>query len=226
MRQLLDNIIWHALAGPQAIYACGTGNARRFAPGFSPMLGFADQERPDFDALAPFCRSGEHFYCDGWSGPAPARWIIETQATMFKMIWDGATPSIEDSEEPIALRPEHAPQALELAELTHPGPFGLRSIELGEYLGFFAGPRLIAMAGERLHAGTLREISGVCTHPDYLGRGLARRLMNRLIRRELQRGEIPVLHVMSDNDRAHGLYERMGFRDHRESVVRVVAPRG
>ena len=42
------------------------------------------------------------------------------------------------------------------------------------------------MAGERMHAGTLREISGVCTHPDFQGRGLARRLMRKLVRRQMR----------------------------------------
>ena len=74
-----------------------------------------------------------------------------------------------------------------------------------------------------MFAGTLREISGVCTHPDFQGRGLARRLMNKLICRQMQRGEIPFLHVMHDNSVAHQFYERMGFRDYRESVVRVVS---
>jgi predicted GNAT family acetyltransferase len=81
------------------------------------------------------------------------------------------------------------------------------------------------MAGERMHAGTLREISGVCTHPDFQGRGLARRLMTRLIRRQLMRSETPFLHVMSDNRKAHELYRRMGFGIYRESVVRVVSLR-
>jgi predicted GNAT family acetyltransferase len=79
------------------------------------------------------------------------------------------------------------------------------------------------MAGERMAAETLREISGVCTHPDYRGRGLARRLMLKLVRRELRRGEIPFLHVMRDNHSARRLYEEMGFRVYRESVVRVVS---
>ena len=79
------------------------------------------------------------------------------------------------------------------------------------------------MAGERMHAGKLREISGVSTHPDFQGRGLARRLMVKLIRRQMQREELPFLHVMSDNKNAHRLYERMGFRDYRESLVRVVS---
>jgi len=107
--------------------------------------------------------------------------------------------------------------------LTKPGPFGLRTIELGDYFGCFDGPRLVAMAGERMQAGGFREISGVCTHPEAQGRGHARRLMARLVRRELQRGETPFLHVMRDNAVAHGFYARMGFRDYREIVVRVMA---
>ena len=118
---------------------------------------------------------------------------------------------------------KHAPQALELAELTNPGPFGLRTLELGEYFGVFDGQRLIAMAGERSHAGMLREISGVCTHPDFQGRGLAKRLMLKLIRREMLRNEAPFLHVMQDNTSARRLYERIGFRNYKETVVRVIA---
>ena len=38
----------------------------------------------------------------------------------------------------------------------------------------------------------------------------------------MQRGETPFLHVMSRNSTARGMYERMGFRNYRESVVRVV----
>ena len=111
---------------------------------------------------------------------------------------------------------------MEIIGPEHPGPFGLRTIELGEYFGFFEDGRLIAMAGERMCAGALREISGVCTHPDFQGRGFARRMM-KLIRNQLRRNEIPFLHVMRENASAHGLYERTGFRDHRESVVRVVS---
>jgi predicted GNAT family acetyltransferase len=108
--------------------------------------------------------------------------------------------------------------------LTKPGPFGPRTIELGDYFGVFDGGRLVAMAGERMQAGALREISGVCTHPDVQGRGIASRLMRKLVRRQLARRETPFLHVMRENAVARRLYERMGFAVYRESVVRVVAP--
>jgi GNAT superfamily N-acetyltransferase len=225
MKHLLDNITWHALSGPHAKFASGTGDARRYAPGFSPIIGFADLVHPNFAALAPFCGPDEHFYTDAWSGAVPAGWRIEVESTMFKMIWESALPE-DEAPEAVALKPEHAAQALELARLTRPGPFGLRTIELGEYFGCFVGDRLVAMAGERMHAAMLREISGVCTHPDFQGRGYARRLMSKLIRRQMQRNEFPFLHVMSANTGAHGLYQRMGFRDYRESVVRVISRSG
>ena len=47
--------------------------------------------------------------------------------------------------------------------------------------------------------------------------------MLKLIRREMLRNETPFLHVMRDNIGARRLYERMGFRNYREVVVRVVS---
>ncbi|MBS0340259.1 MAG: GNAT family N-acetyltransferase [Proteobacteria bacterium] len=225
---LLDNLFWHALVGPHAHFAVGQGEVRRFAPGFSPIVGFADPSRPRLDALLPFCQAGEQFYCDGWSGPAPEGWQVDAEARMQKMIWRAPMPGQDEAPEATRLGPEHLPQILALVELTRPGPFGPRTIELGEYYGLVeAGSgRLMAMAGERCAAAALREISGVCTHPDFQGRGLARRLMAKLIRRQMARGETPVLHVMSVNEGAIALYRRMGFDAHRESVVRVISRRG
>lgn len=223
MKPLLDNIFWHALTGAHTHYATGSGDARRYGPGFSPIVAFADVERPDFDALAPYCNADEHFYCDGWSSAAPAGWKIDAESTMFKMIWQGPIPDTDDAPKSVRIGPEHLSQVLALAALTRPGPFGPRTIELGEYFGCFDGDRLMAMAGERTFAGGFREISGVCVHPDFQGRGLARRLMRKLIYRQMRRGETPFLHVMHDNVGAHQLYQRMGFVDYCESVVRVIS---
>ncbi|MBS0388845.1 MAG: GNAT family N-acetyltransferase [Proteobacteria bacterium] len=227
MASLLDNIIWNSLTGAQAKFAAGTGGARRYARGFSPIVGFADARHPDFAALAPYCEAGEHFYCSGWDGPAPAGWRIEADATMCLMVRARETArgsSTDEARDAVRLGPQHASQALELAELTRPGPFGLRTIELGDYFGYLERGRLVAMAGERMQAGSFREISGVCTHPDFQGRGLARRLMSRLLALQQARGETSFLHVMSANAGARRLYASMGFSNYLEPVVRVIAP--
>jgi GNAT superfamily N-acetyltransferase len=221
--RLLDNVAWHALAGPQAEFALGTTEARRYSRGFSAIVGFADLERPAFAALRPFCDPGDQFHCVGWSGAAPPGWRIEFESAICKMIWDAAVPAADAAFAPVRLGTQHIAQMLALVGLTRPGPFGPRTIELGEYVGCFEGERLVAMAGERMCAGAFREVSGVCTHPAYQGRGLARRLIETLIRREMDRGETPFLHVLRSNVNAVGMYERMGFRHYREATVRVVS---
>ena len=105
----------------QSLYS---GHARRYAPGFSPIAGFADPQRPDFEALRPFCEIGEHFYCIDWSGPVPAGWFMDVDATMYRMVWQGALPEEDAGFDAAPLQPEHALQAVELAPLTRPGPFG------------------------------------------------------------------------------------------------------
>jgi ribosomal protein S18 acetylase RimI-like enzyme len=220
--RLLDDIFWQALTGPHAQYASGADGARRYARGFSPILGFADARNPDFAALAPFCDPGEHFYCDSWTGAPPDGWNIDAEATMFRMVWNAALPTADLAPDAVRLGLEHAAQAVELATLCKPGPFGPRTIELGEYFGYFDGERLVAMAGQRMRVDGFTEISGVCTHPDYQGRGMARKLVAKLVQRQMALGEIPFLHVMSANAAAHQLYLRMGFEDYLESVVRVV----
>ena len=196
---------------------------RRYAPGFAPIVAFEDPARPDFAALARHCGPGEVVYIDGVSEPMPAGWRTDFEATLLRLVWSGEAVRDDSVLETISLRAEHAPQVVELALATRPGPFGPRMLESGRYIGVFEDGRLIAMAGDRAQAGPYREVSGICTHPDAQGRGLARKLSLRVIAGMLALGETPFLHVLATNLRARTLYERMGFRLHCELPARAVA---
>ena len=222
MQAILDNVFWHALTGEQAAIAQGSGGARRFARGYSPILGFADQQAPDFGSLEAVCEVGERFYVQGWTGAAPANWPVVLDSTMFLMTWQGEGALEDPAPEAVPLGPRHAEEAVALAKLTNPGPFGPDTLRMGEYFGLFEAGRLVAMAGERAHAGRWREVSGICTHPQLQGRGLARRLASKIVSRQLARGQVPFLHVMGANAGARALYLRMGFADYHETPVRVV----
>lgn len=221
--RLLDNIVWHSLAGAQAKYSSGTATARRYARGFSAIIGFADAENPDFDALEPFCDPDEHFYVGSWTGRMPASWQLHADTVGHQMVWDREIPADDPELAAVPLNSSHVPQMLELVKIRPPGPFAVRTRELGDYFGIFEGERLVAMAGERMEAGALREVSGVCTHPEFEGRGLARRLIAKIVRQQMTRGQIPFLHVMRDNVHAREVYARMGFRLHQEVALRVVS---
>jgi ribosomal protein S18 acetylase RimI-like enzyme len=217
------NIIWRCMDGSQRHLTSGTARARRYLKGFSPIVAFADPDRPAFDDLADVCEPGERFYCSEWAGAVPAGWTLERDARMLVMVWQGATPEPDPTLAAVPLGAEHVARMCALAELTRPGPFDTRTIEFGDYFGILDGERLAAMAGERMHAGHLREVSGICTHPDYQGRGYARRLTALVVRRELARGQTPFLHVVATNVTAIALYERMGFVTARNVPVRIVS---
>ena len=100
---------------------------------------------------------------------------------------------------------------LELTAATQPGPFAARTYEMGRYLGVRVDGRLVAMAGERLRLAGATEISAVCTDPAFTGRGYARALMLPLMAKAVAEGQLPILHVKTENGAKH-LYEKLGFR--------------
>src|SRR5690242_14427465 len=106
MKSELDNIMWNCLSGPHAMFASGEGAVRRYSAGFSPIVGCLDPSQPDFATLARHCEIGESFYLDIWSGAAPAKWRIDKEARMFKMIWDAPAPADDAAPDAVSLRPE------------------------------------------------------------------------------------------------------------------------
>ena len=88
-----------------------------------------------------------------------------------------------------------AAEMLALATLTEPGPFFTRTHRLGDFIGIRHAGRLVAMAGERMKPEGFTEVSGVCTHPDFRGRGYAGALMRVVAARIAARGEMPFLHA-------------------------------
>jgi len=69
----------------------------------------------------------------------------------------------------------------------------------------------VVVAGQRFHVFDHMEISAVCTHPDYTGRGYAKQLLQSQIDRITAANGIPFLHVRRDNERAIAVYESLGF---------------
>src|SRR5439155_9102143 len=106
---------------------------------------------------------------------------------------------------------------------TEPGPFLARTVELGDYLGIRHDRKLVAMAGERFRVDGWTEISAVCTHPQYRGRGLASQLIGALAAGIERRSERVFLHVLSNNTGAIRLYEELGFRVRQTAALTVVA---
>lgn len=218
----LDNPIWYALGDTQHAFAEGNDWARRFTYDVGPLAGIAAQTAEAYAALAKLAKSGETLGLFLEEPPQiPAGWSLEADGMLAQMLCDAPMPTIEASAVEL-LSEADIPQMIELTQLTKPGPFRSRTFELGHYVGIRSQGRVVAMAGQRLHLPGFREVSAVCTHPDYQGRGYAGLLMKAVIRHIMSQGEVPFLHCKSDNWGAIKLYEKLGFRQRRLLYLAVV----
>ncbi len=108
----------------------------------------------------------------------------------------------------------NAAEMVELTAIAFPGFFRIRTCEMGSYYGIRSEGRVVAMCGERMAIEEFREISGLCTRPEFRGRGYAALLMTHLMHKHREAKLRSYLHVSADNSNAIALYERMGF-EHR-----------
>ena len=101
---------------------------------------------------------------------------------------------------------------LALATLTQPGPFRPRSYTFGTYVGVRVDGVLAAMGGQRMHLPGHREVSAICTHPDFRGRGYARAIVARLVAITFDEGLTPFRTCRGSQPRAQKLYRDLGCR--------------
>ena len=144
--------------------------------------------------------------------------LAETGEQMVGTPVESSIPGVEI----ITLGPDDVPDMIALTELTKPGPFGVRTHELGTFLGIRVDGQLVAMAGERMKPADYTEMSAVCVHPSHRGRGYGQMLLGEISRGIVARGEIPFLHVFTDNKSAIALYRRQGMEIRRRFHVTVL----
>jgi predicted GNAT family acetyltransferase len=72
--------------------------------------------------------------------------------------------------------------------------------------------QLVAVAGERLGFNGYTEVSGICTLPDFRGRGYAHDLTSYVCDLNVKAGHQVFLHALHSNTRAIAVYEHLGFK--------------
>ena len=220
---VLDRPVWHSLTGPLAHLARREGVAAGFDPEIAPFVGTESDGDEAWRDLIRLVGPGATGVIAGSPLPVPEGLRVPLHIVGFQMIAEGWAPDADP--EALELGPDDAAEMLDLADRTRPGPFQLRTREIGRYVGFRVDGRLVAMAGERMHPPGFTEISAVCTDPEFRGRGLAQRAMGTIAAGIVARGETPILHVAGTNPDAIRLYERMGFTVRREiEFVAFVPP--
>jgi ribosomal protein S18 acetylase RimI-like enzyme len=206
----LDRPIWNALQTRQNSFDPGGVLARRFPSEVSPFAAARDNSPAAILALAKLITPADDISIVERAPPDAPPGIAETRAFLLQMTTRGFAGGGSEPEM-TPLGEDDAPEMFALAALTRPGPYRSRTHTLGRFLGVRDGAQLVAMAGERLHMDGFHEISAVCTHPDYRGRGYGSALMRAVGERILAEGATPFLHTYVHNTGAIALYNRLGF---------------
>lgn len=220
----LDRPVWASLAHATHL-AEGGELAKRFRRDVNVFASARDASRASLAALRELVSEGDSVFVlqvpaieipDGLATAHTAQGVqmlatrpVETQA---------AEPPV------VELGPADVPEMLALARLTQPGPFLPRTHTMGRFVGIRVRGRLAAMAGERMRFPGFTEVSAVCTHPDFRGQGLARRLSAEIANAIQRRGEVPFLHAWASNRPAIALYESLGFELRATVQVAVLTP--
>lgn len=122
------------------------------------------------------------------------------------------------------MQPADYPEMLALATLAEPGPFRINTASLGGFLGIRVDGRLAAMAGQRMAPTGFAEVSAVCTHPDFRGRGFAQAVVAAVARNIHAEGRIPFLTAFETNTAALRVYQQVGFTARRTLELAALKP--
>lgn len=218
----LDQVIWSALTTQHAALAEGDDLARRYPIDLGLFAATRDTSPEAWASLERLIPAGSGV---GLFSAEPVAPTGPLQVGLHELIDQMMAPPLAgrvtlDTVE--LLGAADVAEMRELVELTKPGPFQIRTHELGRYLGIRVGGRLVAMAGERLHLDGYTEISAVCAHPDHRGQGLPAALLIAVAQLIEARGEQALLHVLSSNEAAIRLYRKLGFVTRRQLHLAVV----
>lgn len=232
MTHPLDRAVFNALTTrlsrfttPDSGPDLGSG-AVRLDPEVGVFLAAADDTAQSRKAMAELARrypgAGLVELEDGpMAGVLPEGVPVAAQVALVQMTATALTPAgpaaqMDDVIE--ELGEADAPAMLALATLTRPGPFRSRTRELGPFVGIKQDGELVAMAGRRLRVDGFTELSGVCTHPNYRGKGYAAALSRVVVSEILATGEAAFLHAFADHETTIAFYRGLGFQT-RERMI-------
>lgn len=226
MSHVLDNMIWNAITTGNKDIAVVDDDVGSYRADIAPFAALKETNEMNFDKLYDLVEPGRAIavsFLDEISSDEK-KWKRLQHMDVSQMVYENPVSSFttDASDLIIPLSDKHIPEMLELTVLTKPGPFLQNTILFGNYFGIFVDGRLAAMSGQRMHPIPYLEVSAVCTHPDFRGKGYAKALMLHVMKLIIDQSFIPFLHVLTSNTTAIGLYESIGFTTRKKLFIDVI----
>lgn len=228
MSHPLDRAVWNALTTRLSPFTTADSDARavRIDPEVGVFLAAADDSPASVARLNDLARRYPGAGLVEVEGSPIADILPEginvaRRITLVQMMATALTPGGRDLPFETPTKAD-APAMLALATLTKPGPFRSATRKLGPFIGVKRDGELIAMAGRRLRVDGFTELSGVCTHPDHRGQGLAAALSRAVTAEILATGEGVFLHAFDGHDATIAFYRSLGFESRARMTYTVL----
>tara|TARA_R110002051_G_scaffold191314_1_gene260061 strand:- start:254 stop:946 length:693 start_codon:yes stop_codon:yes gene_type:complete len=229
MSHPLDRAVWNALTTRLASFATADSDAHavRIDPEVGVFLAAVDSSATSLARLNELARRHPGAgLVEATEGPMvdvlPEGVAVARRIALVQMMATSLTPGGRDLAFE-TLTEADAPAMLALATLTKPGPFRSKTRNLGPFIGVKRDGELIAMAGRRMRVDGFTELSGVCTHPDHRGQGLAAGLSRAVTSEILATGEGVFLHAFDGHDATIAFYRSLGFEIRARMTYTVLA---
>ena len=208
----LYNAYWEALHGPHREIANITDLACVYKDQYYSFAAVKENTEKAYRELASIVKPGRRIALreigktvdyDEWNhlaSPLGVRMVLDDTINVPDLPYEQLVES-------------DIPDIISLSKLSsHVEELNQAKIRIGDFYGIREDGRVVAMAGERTQLEGYSEVSGVVTHPDYRKRGYGGGLTLFKCRQVQERGKIPFLGVIEENDGAVRLYHKLGFK--------------
>ena len=211
----LDNPVWNSLNQLHSNFSVSTNSVAFYKPEICPF-GAISKSEVESSFISEYSRQLKFFFIVGeLPTNLPNDIVIDTEVACYQMVCEERI-NLEITEEIVFLDEGHYEELYQLVWLCLPGYFNIKTPLMGDYFGIFKNGKLVAVTGERMKLDNYTEISAVVTHPEYTGKGYSSQLVAYVTNKVFDEGKIPFLHVSVNNDRAIGVYEKLGYKIRRK----------
>jgi len=211
---VLDNPVWSALSEVHSNLAIDYGSVKCYLPDYCPFAGHVDHNQTSF-AIHQYSINIDKFFIVGQKPKYSCDVQLVFELVCNQMVLD--TRIETNSDERIIQISEHAKdEVVQLVNLVMPGYFREKTVDMGSYFGIQQDGKIVALAGERMKMNDYTEVSAIVTHPNYVGKGYATKLISSVTDKIFDENKIPFLHVAENNKLAIHLYEKLGFKTRRK----------
>jgi GNAT superfamily N-acetyltransferase len=211
----LDNPVWYSLNEKHEAFSIMLHDHMFYAPEFCPF-GACSPQKNSAKAIDAYATKTANFYIVGKKPKHSSDIVINKNIVCNQMILNESI-KLDVIEDIVSLRTKkHMDDLSTLINLVQPGFFRKRTFDLGAYFGVYKNNTLVAAAGERMKMKKYTEVSGIVTHPNFVGNGYASQLIKHTTDTIFKENKTPYLHVSKANKRASSIYFNLGFITRRE----------